>query len=198
MERTFANWYDLIMNPLEKNKFLEIRKKLLSKAKGKVLEIGAGTGINFPLYKQADSVIAIEPNPYMIKQSSAKMKLATIPIEVIQTGAEHLPFQDHHFDSIVATLVFCTIPDGEKAIKEIQRVCKPGGNILLFEHVIMENHLLASMQNLFTPAWKKVAGGCCLNKDTVKLLRDHQIEILNIEKYFNGMFLSIEAKNSIH
>lgn len=196
MERSFANWYDFVMNPLEKRKFKTIRKKLLTGAKGKVLEIGSGTGVNFPLYKGAESVIAIEPSPYMIEQSHSKLKMAAVPIEVLNASAEELPFKADTFDCVVATLVFCTIENGDKAIEEIKRVCKAGGRILLFEHVIMENRILSTLQDYVTPIWKKVAGGCCLNKDTVKLLTDHRLQIIKVEKYYNGLFLLIEAKNS--
>jgi ubiquinone/menaquinone biosynthesis C-methylase UbiE len=195
MGRLFAKWYDFFMNPLEKTEFRTLRKKLLSNATGRVLEIGSGTGVNFPLYIEAKSVMAIEPSQYMLENSVSKIREATVPIEVIQAGAEQLPFPDHSFDCVVATLVFCTIPDRDKAMNEIKRVCKPDGQILLFEHVRMDNRFLSHLQDFFTPVWKKVCDGCCLNRETLKLLIDHRLKIINVEKHYQGLFLLIEARN---
>src|SRR4051812_39904262 len=167
MGRAFADWYDFFMSPLEKSKFKGIRKNLLDKAKGDVLEIGAGTGVNFPLYKNAEKVTAIEPSEYMIEESKRKLKKATVPIQIIPAGAEQLPFEDDSFDTVVATLVFCTIPDVDTAIEEMKRVCKPSGRILLFEHVKMDNPMLGKLQVKLTPLWQKICDGCCLDRNTI-------------------------------
>src|SRR6188472_4334976 len=92
LSRLFANWYDFFMNPLEKKKFKRIREELLSKATGNVLELGSGTGINFPLYEEAVKVTAIEPSKHMIEQSLLKQKQACVPIDIVQASAEELPF----------------------------------------------------------------------------------------------------------
>lgn len=193
LSQTFANWYDFFMSPLEKNRFKGIRKELLSQATGVVLEIGSGTGINFPLYGVVDKVVAIEPSKYMIERSQLKREQSTVPIEMVQTGAEDLPFDANTFDTVVATLVMCTIPNPEKAFLEMKRVCKPGGKILLFEHVKMENRFLASLQDWLTPAWRKICDGCCLNRDTLDLLAD--TDIVKIKKYYNGLFVVAVSEN---
>ena len=174
---TFAKWYDFFMSPLEHRKFKRIRSELLKGASGKVLELGSGTGINFPLYDNVDQVIAIEPSQPMIDRSLIKKKLAVVPIEIVNVSAENLPFEDCTFDTVVATLVFCTIPNVEKAINEVIRVCKPEGKILLFEHVKMENAALSKMQESLTPFWKKVCDGCCLNRETLKAFSNQGLEI---------------------
>jgi len=196
MGRSFAKWYDVFMSPLEKNKFKEIRRQLLLKATGCVLEIGSGTGINFPLYEAAKRVVAIEPSPDMIERSKPKLERAQVPIEVLQAGAEKLPFPDDSFDTVIATLVFCTIPDTEKAIQEMIRVCKHDGEILFFEHVKMDNPFLGALQEWLTPAWKKICDGCCLNRDTLGLLQSHSLTIEKIENYYNGLFIYIESRNN--
>jgi ubiquinone/menaquinone biosynthesis C-methylase UbiE len=117
--------YDLLMKPLEITRFSGIREKLISNAEGRVLEIGSGTGVNFPLYKYATQVDAIEPNSYMRNKSLERMKLTKIPIQTYLVKAESLPFPDSTFDTVVGTLVFCTIPDPLKALNEVRRVCKP-------------------------------------------------------------------------
>jgi ubiquinone/menaquinone biosynthesis C-methylase UbiE len=95
------------------------------KAEGRVLEIGSGTGVNFPFYNNATQVDAVEPNAFMAKKSLDRRKLAKIPIHTYLVKAEQLPFPDNTFDSVVGTLVFCTIPEPLKALKEIHRVSKP-------------------------------------------------------------------------
>ncbi len=193
--RSFANWYDFFMSPFEKKKFKRIRKKLISKAAGRVLEIGSGTGINFPFYKTVEKVVAIEPSQYMIERSQPRLKQSIVPIELLQASAEELPFDTNTFDTVVATLVFCTIPNPEKALEEMKRVCKPSGKILLFEHVKMENRFLASLQGWLTPAWKKICDGCCLNRDTLALLKAHNLSAIKVENYYNGLFIFAEAVN---
>lgn len=195
LSSTFAKWYDFFMSPLEQSKFKGIRKELLSKAKGKVLELGSGTGVNFPLYTNADKVFAIEPNQHMIDQSKSKCKLATVPIEMINASAESLPFEDNSFDTVVATLVFCSIPNVDMAISEIKRVCKPNGKILLFEHVKMENTVLSVMQERFTPLWKKVCDGCCLDRETLKAFTTHGLKIVKFNQFYKDLFIVAELKN---
>jgi ubiquinone/menaquinone biosynthesis C-methylase UbiE len=195
MSRLFAKWYDFFMNPLEKGEFKRIRKELISKASGNVLELGSGTGINFPLYNVAEKVTAIEPSPHMIVLSKLKQNLSSIPIELVQASAEHLPFTDNTFDTVVATLVFCTIPNPEKAILEMKRVCKPDGKILMFEHVKMENRFLSTLQEMLTPAWKKICDGCCLNRKTMELITANGISIEKVRKYYGDLFVFVESVN---
>jgi ubiquinone/menaquinone biosynthesis C-methylase UbiE len=195
LSRLFANWYDFFMNPLEKKKFKRIREELLSKATGNVLELGSGTGINFPLYEEAVKVTAIEPSKHMIEQSLLKQKQACVPIDIVQASAEELPFAADTFDTVIATLVFCTIPNPEKAILEMKRVCKSNGKILLFEHVQMQNRFLSSLQDWLTPAWKKICDGCCLNRNTIDLLRGHNISIIQVQNYYRDLFVCAEGVN---
>ncbi|EKN67619.1 type 11 methyltransferase [Neobacillus bataviensis LMG 21833] len=196
MSHVFAKWYDFFMNPLEKRKFKQIRKELLSNATGCVLELGSGTGVNFPFYNnEVEKVTAVEPSKHMIEQSTPKLKQSIVPIEIVQAGAEELPFAANTFDTVVATLVFCTIPNPGKALLELKRVCKPEGKILLFEHVKMENHFLGALQEMLTPAWKKICDGCCLNRKTIELLKLHNITITSVQKYYRDLFVYIESVN---
>ncbi|MDP4104917.1 MAG: methyltransferase domain-containing protein [Bacillota bacterium] len=192
MSRLFSTWYDTLMGPLERRSFKRIRINLLSKASGKVLELGSGTGINFPLYHSLESVTAIEPSTYMIEKSIQKKQKSLIPIEIVHASAERLPFPDNTFDTVIGTLVFCTIPNVEKAIEEMKRVCKPEGRILLFEHVRMGNSILAHLQDWLTPFWKKICDGCCLNRNTVQVLKENGLEIVQLETYFKDLFVVAE------
>ncbi|AIF43052.1 class I SAM-dependent methyltransferase [Virgibacillus sp. SK37] len=196
MGSLFARVYDPIMKPLEKMKFNHIRRALLANASGNVLEIGSGTGVNFPYYKQVERVDAIEPNLQMIQQAKKNIASANVPITMHQAEAEQLPFEKNVFDSVVSTLVFCTIPDPLQALEEIRRVSKPGAPLLFFEHVRMEQPLLAHAQDMLTPAWKKVCDGCHLNRDIVSFLGQAGLEVDRINRYYKGLFLTITCKNT--
>lgn len=195
MGKYFPKFYDLLMHPLEIGKFRAIRKSLIQKAKGNVLEIGSGTGFNFPYYTQAEKVIGIEPNLTMREQSFKRVKEAKIPIEVISADAQALPFSENTFDTVVGTLVLCTIPNPEKALYEIRRVCRPNGQVLFFEHVRLEHPLLERLQDWVTPLWKQVCDGCHLNRETLNTIKKAGLTIVNIARYNNGLLLVVEALN---
>ncbi len=193
----FPKIYDAAMKPLEASRFKKIRRDLVEKAEGRVLEIGSGTGINFPYYKNARQVDAIEPNPSMSRRADERLRSSRVPIQVHESGAESLPFADDTFDTVVATLVFCTIPEPMKALSEIQRVSKPGARLLFFEHVRMEPALLSKTQDLLNPLWEKICDGCQLNRDTLDLIKKSGIEVAQIEAYYAKLFLYIEGINGM-
>ncbi|TCP28890.1 methyltransferase family protein [Scopulibacillus darangshiensis] len=195
MSKWFPKLYDKLMAPLEKKKLENIRRGLISKAEGHVLEIGSGTGANFPFYKNASHITAIEPNPNMIKESLPKINQTRVPIDIRQESAEVLPFKENTFDTVVGTLVFCTIPNPRQALNDIRRVLKPEGKFLLFEHVRMGNTTLSSLQNILTPVWKHLCDGCHLNRDTLKFVQESEFHVNNVTSYYNGLFLVIESTN---
>ncbi len=190
----FARLYDRLMEPLERSGLRSIRQRLLQEAHGKVLEIGSGTGANFLHYdpERVQCVIAVEPAEQMRRRSLAKVE-AVVPVEVVAAGAENLPFPDAFFDTVVGTLVFCTIPDPEKALQEVRRVCKPGGTVLIFEHVRLESPFLARLQDLLTPVWKRLCDGCHLNRNTLQLVRRSGLQVKRVESYYRDLFLVIVA-----
>ncbi|OCA84443.1 methyltransferase type 11 [Bacillus sp. FJAT-27225] len=193
MGKWFPAIYDAAMKGFEENTFKDIRKELLQKAEGKVIEIGFGSGINFPLYVTAESVDAIEPNPHMIKRAQSRLEKATVPIRIHKMGAEKLAFPDDSFDTVVATLVFCTIPDPVRAFTEIKRVAKPNARLLIFEHVRMPQPAMAKAQQLLTPVWKRVCDGCHLDRDTLALLKENSVRIEKVQTYYNGLFIAAEC-----
>ncbi|MFC4765998.1 class I SAM-dependent methyltransferase [Effusibacillus consociatus] len=195
MCKWFTRLYDTLMEPLERRGFREIRKNLVRKAEGKVLEIGSGTGLNFPFYEKAEQVIAIEPEPLMREKSIPRVTAARVRIEVISAGAEDLPFPDNSFDTVVGTLVLCTIPDSYKAMEEIRRVCKPDGKVLFFEHVRLNHPVLCRLQDWLTPVWKRLCDGCHLNRNTLELIGQIGFEVIRVEGYARDLFLVIEATN---
>jgi len=195
MSPLFNRYYDTIMKPLETKSFRFIRESLLARARGTVLEIGSGTGVNFPLYRSPDRVVAIEPDSAMLTRSLHRAEHAAVPVEVVQAGAERLPFESNRFDSVVCTLVLCTIPDPLAALVEIRRVCKPGGTLLLFEHVLLENPVWSAAQRGLTPMWKKLCGGCHLNRNSLAFVQQAGFQITDLEWKYKKLFLVAEARN---
>jgi ubiquinone/menaquinone biosynthesis C-methylase UbiE len=195
MSRLFNSYYDSLMKPLEKRAFHKIREQLLLRANGAVLEIGSGTGINFKYYQHADKVTAIEPEWSMREKSLKLAKQSPVPIEVVRASAERLPFYPDSFDTVVGTLVFCTIPDPLAALQEVRRVCKPGGLILLFEHVRVNHPIGGALQDWLTPAWKRLCSGCHLNRNTLQLIEQAGFRIAHAEWKYKKLILVVEARN---
>lgn len=197
MAKWFANLYDIAMAPLEKRGIGRIRKKIISGLEGKILEIGAGTGANFPYYssERVISIEALEPNQHMLEQAKLKAADAKVKVGFHQGVGENLPFREGEFDTVVATLVLCSVEDPQKVFQEIRRVCKKGGRIVLFEHVRTESTSLAALQDALTPAWKRVCDGCHLNRDTGRYMRESGIHVLKEKKYLKGIFVEFEGIN---
>ncbi len=187
--------YDAAMRPFEKSRFYQIRAAIAGNAQGKVLEIGSGTGVNFPFYKKAALVKAIEPDRGMRKQSEKRAANAKVPIQLYDAKAEELPFAADEFDAVVATLVFCTIPEPEQALREIRRCARKGAKIYFFEHVRMDQKPIGTIQDAVTPLWKKVAGGCHLNRDTLQLIRKSGLTVTDVKPMYGGLFLAITCVN---
>lgn len=191
----FPRIYDAAMKPLEKMRFEKIRSGLVREAQGRVLEIGFGTGANFRYYRNVERVDAIEPNPAMGKQALKWIKKTRTPIYAYQAKAEALPFPDDSFDTVVATLVFCTIPEPARALHEIRRASKPGAKLLLFEHVKMDQKMMGKAQEALTPIWKKLCDGCHLDRDTLGLVKSTGWDVQKVTSYYGGLFLAIECRN---
>ncbi|MCI3923781.1 class I SAM-dependent methyltransferase [Paenibacillus sp. TRM 82003] len=195
----FVTHYDRLMGPLERRRFAAIRRELLGRASGRALELGCGTGVNFPLYPRDVRLTAIEPNALFLDKARERASEARsgMRIEVVESSAESLPFADDAFDTVVGTLVFCTIPDARTAVREMKRVCRPGGKLLLFEHVRHERPALAALQDALTPWWSKVCDGCHLNRATETLLKEEGIEIVRKDEYLGRIFVSLEGRNPL-
>ncbi|WCK54822.1 class I SAM-dependent methyltransferase [Aneurinibacillus sp. Ricciae_BoGa-3] len=192
----FTRFYDIFMEPLERRGLRDIRRKLIRNASGTVLEIGSGTGNNFPYYEQVEKVVAIEPELFMRERSLKRVSTVQIPIEVISAGAEALPFPDNTFDTVVGTLVLCTIANPSKALSEIRRVCKPDGTVLFFEHVRLNNNpFLGRLQDCLTPIWRRLCHGCHLNRDSLQQVTMAGFKVLRVERYFKDIFIAVEAVN---
>lgn len=191
MVKIFTRYYDTLLAPFEKAGIKAYRKRLLQQARGNVLEVGCGTGLNFPFYlpNQITHVEAIEPDSTMREKAQARALASPVSITIQSAGGELLPFPNETFDTVVCSLVLCTIPDPLSALKEMNRVCKPDGVLLLFEHVRMPQPLFATLQERLTPTWKKLCDGCHLNRDTLTLAQEAGFIILRMEHHMKGMVI---------
>lgn len=195
MGKWFPKLYDTLMMPLERRGFGTIRKELIQKSHGKVLEVGYGTGFNFPFYQPGTQVTGIDPEPQMARLAIDRARQSNISIEMMQASAEQIPFPDDTFDCVVCTLVLCTVPNPSKALSEIRRVCKPDGLLLIFEHVKIKHRFWGLVQEWLTPLWKHLCDGCHLNRHTLELVKQAGFKVTSIKRYYYDIFLVIEAVN---
>ena len=169
--RFFANYYERTSSSREEESFMKpLRKEVTGLARGRVLEIGAGNGLNFAFYHPdtVERVEATEPDSVMLGYARARAEGASVPVNLVQAVVENLPFADESFDSVVVTLVFCSVNDPLRGLNEVRRVLKPGGALLMVEHVRARGAFAAAMQNIITPLTRLVAGNCHWNRNTEK------------------------------
>jgi ubiquinone/menaquinone biosynthesis C-methylase UbiE len=163
------------------------RRRLLAGLTGRVLEVGAGNGLNFPHYPAAvTEVLAIEPEPYLCRLALAAARQAPVPIRVVAGTAEALPAPDGAVDVVVASLVLCTVTDLNQALADTRRVLRQGGKLRFYEHVRAEDPRLARWQDRLQRPWGWLVGGCHPNRDTVAAitaagLRLEQLDRLDLQ-----------------
>ena len=145
----------------------EHRRRLLEGVSGRVIELGAGDGINFPFYGEGvTEVVAIEPENRLRAQAEERARSAQVPVRVAPGWSDDLPAEDERFDSAVASLVLCSVPDQDRALAELFRVVRPGGALHFYEHVRSNRPAHARVQRLVEPVWHRIGGGCHLSRDT--------------------------------
>ena len=172
--------YDLLARRAERAGIGQIRHDLLADLEGDVIEIGSGTGASLPYYEHARRVVAVEPDAGMAKRLPAKIEEAKVPVEVVSTGAQALPFPDESFDAAVAAFVLCSVEDQDDVLAEARRVLRPGGKLVVLEHVLGEGGI-ARWQNRLTPLHKRMAGNCHLNRDTRAAVARAGFDVTGVE-----------------
>lgn len=163
-DRLFAALYDRLASG-ESATMAGSRCALLKHARGLTVEIGAGTGENLPAYPRLDRLVLVEPSPAMRRRLEPRAR--RWEAEVVDATAEHLPFADASVDTVVCTLVLCSVDDPQVALREIRRVLHPGGRLLLLEHVRAADARVAVWQDRVDPFWKVAARGCHPNRATL-------------------------------
>ncbi len=165
--RFFAAAYDRLMAGTEEAGLADMRREVLSSARGDVLEIGAGTGVNLKHYGNgAKRLVLSEPEEPMARRLRRHAALSGIEAEVVQAPAEALPFADDSFDTAVATLALCTVGDQDRALGELRRVLRPGGQLLFIEHVRSDDPKVARWQDRVHRPWRAFGHGCNCNRAT--------------------------------
>jgi len=161
------------------------REKVIPRAKGKVLEIGVGSGLNLSYYNadQVDHLTLIDPTPAHSALQKNRDQVS-VDSEFIVCGAESMPVESNSFDTVVATYSFCTIPDLASSFEEIRRVLKPKGQVLFIEHGLAPDESVRKTQNRVNPYWKRIAGGCNLNRDIPALMRQGGFQLNNLETMY--------------
>jgi ubiquinone/menaquinone biosynthesis C-methylase UbiE len=186
----FAAFYTWMTNRPRVRQYEDpLRRETVGQAQGIVLEVGAGGGQNSPFYN-ADRVVrveATEPDEAMLVVARRRILDAPVSITLTRAPVEALPFPDAHFDSVVATLVFCSVPDPERGLGEIWRVLKPGGSLLLLEHVRAQGKRAAWVQDALVPVTTRLAGNCHWNRDTRQALLSAVFHLTQDRKARGGL-----------
>jgi ubiquinone/menaquinone biosynthesis C-methylase UbiE len=172
-----------------RNRLLDhYRQRTIETARGLVLEIGVGSGLNLPLYGEAVArVCAIDPSPELLRVASKRLADALVPVSLLRASAEHVPFADAAFDAIVMTWTLCSILHPIAALIEMRRVLKPGGQLLFVEHGLSPETPIAHWQHRLTPCWRRIGGGCHLDLKMDDLIRAAGFQIDAVETgYITG------------
>jgi ubiquinone/menaquinone biosynthesis C-methylase UbiE len=173
---------------MRRGDLLPYRKRLLAGAKGRVLEIGIGSGINLPLYPvDLVEVVGVDPASRLLAKADGAAKRAAIPVRLVEGSAESIPLEDRSIDTIVSTWTLCTIPDVARALAEMRRVVKPGGRLLFVEHGQSPDASVRAWQDRLTPLWKWIGGGCHLNRSIQVLIESGGFRMDHLETgYLKG------------
>jgi ubiquinone/menaquinone biosynthesis C-methylase UbiE len=164
----FARAYARAVGEMNRRGATEHRRRMLAGLHGTVIEIGAGDGSAFALYPPAVTrVLALEPDDYLRGLALKRAATSAVPVTVRAAAAERIPAGDGSADAVVASLVLCSVADQAAALAEIRRVLRPGGTLAYYEHVRSESPVLAAVEDLLTPVWQRLAGGCHPNRDTL-------------------------------
>jgi ubiquinone/menaquinone biosynthesis C-methylase UbiE len=186
--------YDLMEGLVERSRYSKWRELLWSKVEGsKILEVGVGTGKNFPYYPAHTEITAIDFSEKMLIRAREKAKRHKVRVDLQQMDVQNLRFEDHAFDTVVATFVFCSVPGPMKGLVEIGRVCKPGGKVLLLEHVLSANRILAWLMNLVNPVVVRIMGPN-INRQTVENVMNSGLNVEKVTDLAVGIFKLIEAR----
>src|SRR5246127_236452 len=180
--RIFAGIYDHVMARTERAGLGAHRQALLAEATGDVLEIGAGTGTNLRYYGEGLRTLTLtEPEKPMARRLQKRILERRPDAKLLRAPAEDLPFNDDKFDTVVATLVLCTVDDQPRALSELRRVLRPGGRLLFIEHVRSDDQKLARLQDRMMPINTRIAHGCNCNRRTLEGIRHAGFEVTELQ-----------------
>ncbi len=162
------------------------RKKVVPLAKGRVLEIGIGSGLNLPHYDSSnvDYVWGLDPSPQMRKMAERRMIDLPFEVEFIGLSGEEIPLETNSVNTVLVTYTLCTIPDAVQALREMSRVLIPSGELIFCEHGLAPDEGVRKWQSVVNPIWKRMGGGCNLNRPIPDLIEQGGFKISNIETMY--------------
>jgi phosphatidylethanolamine/phosphatidyl-N-methylethanolamine N-methyltransferase len=174
--------------------FRNWRKRLWAKVDGyHILEVGVGTGKNFDYYPKNARITAIDFSEQMLKQAALKKDRKNVNVELELMDIQSLYFADNSFDTVICSFVFCSVPSPAKGLKELYRVCKPDGQVLLLEHVVSSNRVMAAVMNLLNPVVVALVGAN-INRNTVKSVKACAFSSVNVDDRSSDIIKLIEAR----
>jgi ubiquinone/menaquinone biosynthesis C-methylase UbiE len=186
--------YDFVEGLVERSRYSRWRQLLWSRVEGsRILEVGVGTGKNFAHYPASAQITAIDFSEKMLDRAIERARDQGTEVTLQQMDVQNLSFEDDTFDTVVATFVFCSVPDPTKGLEEIGRVCKPGGKVLLLEHVLSANRLLAFVMKALNPIVAS-AMGPNINRRTVENVANSGLRVERVTDLAAGIFKLIEAR----
>jgi ubiquinone/menaquinone biosynthesis C-methylase UbiE len=185
--------YDVLEAPLERLRFAGWRKRLRNRIAGPVaLEVGVGTGKNFPYYPSGEQVVGIDLSPHMLMRARQKASKLDLNIDLCEMDVQSLEFPDHYFDTVFATFVFCSVPEPIDGLRELRRVCKPSGRLLLIEHMRPENFVLGLIFDVLNPMVVRMMGAN-INRRTMDNIRSADWNVRIEENLSSDIVRWIEA-----
>jgi len=178
----------LINLAMRNSDLVPYRRRVISAAEGRVLEVGIGSGLNLPFYPaQAREILGLEPSPKLLAMSRQAARRSSSRVTFVEGSAEAIPLEDRCIDTVVTTWTLCTIPGAHQALREMRRVLRPGGQLLFVEHGLAPDANVRKWQDWLTPVWKRIGGGCHLNKPMRTLIESAGFGIAEIDMgYIRG------------
>lgn len=180
----------LVETGCRRGTILEERRRWVPRARGRVLELGVGSGLNLAFYDAAQvaKVTGIDPSPSLLARAAARAAAAPVPVELVEASAEQLPFDAGAFDSAIVTYSLCSIPDPARALAEVRRVLRPGGELMFVEHGLAPDPGPRQWQSRLTRVWRRFTGGCHLDRDIAGILRGAGYELTELDaRYTKGV-----------
>jgi ubiquinone/menaquinone biosynthesis C-methylase UbiE len=180
-ERIFAAAYDPLSRRWEEKHGAELKRELLAGARGRVLEVGVGTGRSFPHYPEVDELVGVDPSEPMLRRARRRAAELGRAVTLVRASAEQLPFADDSFDTVVTLAVLCSVDDPSRALTEIRRVLRPGEQFIFLEHVRSDDPQLARRQDRWERPWGWMAGGCHPNRKTLEAIEAAGLDVDEVE-----------------
>ncbi|MBA7603798.1 2-methoxy-6-polyprenyl-1,4-benzoquinol methylase [subsurface metagenome] len=189
-----APLYDRMEGLIERSRYSKWRELLWSKVEGThILEVGVGTGKNFPFYPPDEEITAIDFSKKMLERAEDRASKQKVKVSLQKMDVQNLEFEDNTFDTVVASFVFCSVPDPVRGLMEVERVCKPGGKVVLLEHVLSANRILGWLMNLANPLVVRMIGAN-INRRTAENVAKSGLAVEQVTDLGAGIFKLIEAR----